>query len=105
MAQFDVYRNTDPASRAIYPLLLDVQIDLLSTLNTRVVVPLCPASAMKDKLLGKLTPALDIAKKQFAMLTPQLAGVAIRHLGPQTGRLAGQRQAIIAALDFLITGI
>jgi len=28
MARFAVYRNTNPASRAAYPLLLDVQSDL-----------------------------------------------------------------------------
>jgi len=41
MAQFDVYRNAHPATRARVPYLLDVQSDLLETLATRVVVPLC----------------------------------------------------------------
>ncbi|MGH8711698.1 MAG: CcdB family protein, partial [Burkholderiales bacterium] len=41
MAQFDVYRNANPATRARIPYLLDVQSDLLEPLTTRVVVPLC----------------------------------------------------------------
>ena len=105
MPQFDVYRNMDPTSRTNYPLLLDVQSDLLSALNTRAVVPLCPASAMKGRLLGNLMPVLLIEGKPFAMLTPQLAGIATRKLGPKAGQLADHRQAIIAALDFLIAGI
>lgn len=39
MARFDVYQNPDGQGA-----LLDVQADLLSQLNTRVVVPLLPAS-------------------------------------------------------------
>ncbi|CAA6816935.1 MAG: Unknown protein [uncultured Thiotrichaceae bacterium] len=40
MAQFDVYRNNNPASQEHIPYLLDVQSDLLDVLNTRVIVPL-----------------------------------------------------------------
>ena len=40
MAQFDVYRNTNSATRKSIPYVLDVQTDLLDTLATRVVVPL-----------------------------------------------------------------
>ena len=35
MPQFDVHRHANPASRARFPLLLDVPTDLLSDLNTR----------------------------------------------------------------------
>ena len=41
MAQFDVYRNANPATRTRVPYLLDLQSDLLDPLGTRVVVPLC----------------------------------------------------------------
>ena len=40
MPQFTVHRNPNPGSKAAYPLLLDVQSDLLADLGTRVVVPL-----------------------------------------------------------------
>jgi toxin CcdB len=39
------------------------------------------------------------------MLTPQLAGVSRRELGAPVARLEQQRFAIIAAIDFLVTGI
>jgi toxin CcdB len=105
MTQFCVYRNANPKSRGQYPLLLDVQSELLSTLNTRVVVPLSPLSTVKSKTLAALTPVLEAGGKRYVMLTPQLAGIAARSLGPQVADLSGQRSDIIAALDFLITGI
>ena len=46
MAQFDVCRNTNPASSRDIPYLLEVQSDLLDVLATRVVVPLVLATEM-----------------------------------------------------------
>lgn len=43
MARFDVYASPDSAG-----YLLDVQADLLESLNTRIVVPLMPVSAAAD---------------------------------------------------------
>lgn len=105
MAQFSVYRNTNPASRAAYPLLLDVQSDLTADLGTRVVVPLCPASTMQGRLIRTLTPVLQVEGQPYAMLTPQLAGVPTGRLGNVVTNLAECRGEIVAALDLLITGI
>lgn len=60
MVQFTVHRNSNPATSADYPLLLDVQSDLLADLGTRVVVPLCPACAMQGRLLKTLTPVFEV---------------------------------------------
>ena len=38
--QFDVYHNKNAASKGRFPYLLDVQTELLDSLETRVVVPL-----------------------------------------------------------------
>ncbi len=105
MAQFTVHRNPNPESKALYPFLLDVQSDLISSLGTRVVVPLCLASAMKGKLIKTLMPVFEIDGKQYAMLTPQLAGVAKKQIGVKVADLAHHRGEIVAALDLLITGI
>ena len=105
MAQFAVYRNPNAETRATYPLLLDVQSELLGDLDTRVVVPLCPAPALRNRLMNTLTPLLQIEGDAYAMLTPQLAGIAKRQLGEQVADASPRRDAIIAALDMLITGI
>ncbi len=38
------------------------------------------------------------------LITPQLAGINRTELGSLAGSLADQRQTILAALDFLLTG-
>jgi toxin CcdB len=105
MPQFSVHRNANAATRAAFPFLLDVQSDLLSELATRVVVPLCPASAMKGRLVRTLMPTFAIESKQYAMITPQLAGISVRQLGPRVSDLSGKRVEIVAALDLHLTGI
>lgn len=105
MAQFDVYRNTHSATRTRIPYLLDVQSDLLDSLATRVVVPLCKPGLLKGRLADRLNPPFEVEGKQMAMLTPELAGVPVKTLGEPVGNLANQRVAIIAALDMVITGI
>jgi toxin CcdB len=105
MPQFTVYRNPNPATKAALPLLLDVQSDLITALATRVVVPLCPASAMKGKRINTLMPVLTVVDRDYVMLTPQLAGVRQQSIGAPLADLIGSRAEIIAALDLLITGI
>lgn len=105
MPQFTVHRNPNPDTKATYPLLLDVQSDLIADLSSQVVVPLCPASAMKGKLIKTLMPVFEIDGKQYAMLTPQLAGVSRKQVGTKVADLAQRRDEIIAALDLLIAGI
>lgn len=105
MPQFAVHKNTNAATKATVPFLLDVQSDLISELATRVVVPLYTATAMKGKTLRTLMPTFEIDDKQYVMVTPQLAGIATRQLGAQVADLSAQRNEITAALDLLITGI
>jgi toxin CcdB len=105
MAQFAVHRNPNAATRTSYPFLLDVQSDLISDLGTRVVIPLSLASSMKGKLVRTLMPTFSIEGKQYAMLTPQLAGISIKQLGVKVADLSEKRGEILGALDLLITGI
>ncbi len=105
MTQFCVHRNTDAKGRAEFPLLLDVQSELLAGLTTRVVVPLSAAAGARSRTFTTLTPVLEIEGKRYVMMTPQIAGVPARQLGAQVAKLASRRGDVIAALDLLITGI
>lgn len=105
MAQFTVYKNKNPQTRSAIPFLLDIQNDLLSDLETRVVVPLHRASALRGKALRTLAPILEIEGDSFVMLTPQLAGIPKSELGAPVAQAQQHRAEIIAAIDFLITGI
>ena len=104
MAQFDVLRNPNPATRARVPYLLDVQAELLDSLVTRVVVPLCPAEILKGHLAERLNPELGVEGTKFVMLTQELAAVPRKVLGESVGNLSRERLAIVSALDLLLTG-
>jgi hypothetical protein len=39
------------------------------------------------------------------MLVPQLAGISISEMGPSVATIANHREEVVAALDFLITGV
>lgn len=103
MAQYDVYKNPNEETNQTIPYLLDIQADLLDNLATRVVVPLLTASAI-GKPAKYLNPQFEIRHETIFMSTAELAGVPVRVLGERVGSLKDQRQAIIAALDFLFTG-
>jgi toxin CcdB len=105
MAQFDVYRNPNAASRGRIPYLLDVQSDLLDALATRIVVPLCKPDVLSGKPAERLNPAFEVEGRRLLMLTPELAGVPRKALGERVANLAVERAAIVAALDLAITGI
>jgi len=104
VAQFTVYRNKSPRSRGIFPLLIDVQSDLLEDLQTRVVIPLSKVAALSKKPVSQLTPMLEFEQTSYVLVTPQLAGIARSELGPEAGSLTKSRDTTIAAMDFLLTG-
>jgi toxin CcdB len=105
MAQFDVYVNTDQDSNKIYPYFIDIQNDLLGSLNSRVVIPLTPIQETDKTYPKHLCPVIDINNKKFAVLTYQLTSVGISFLQQQETSLAASRDDIVAAIDFLVTGI
>ena len=102
MAQFEVYRNPN-SSADIRPYLLDVQADLIGRLPTRVVVPLVPARLFTPA--RHLNPVFDIEGETHVMSTAEIAGIPRSAIGERVTSLAAQRDTVIAAIDFLITGI
>ncbi|HET9227873.1 MAG TPA: CcdB family protein [Thermoanaerobaculia bacterium] len=105
MPQFTVCRNKNPHTRSTVPFLLDIQNDLLDGLETRVVVPLSPVSMMKSRTVRTLMPVLEVGGESLVMLTPLLAGIPKSELGEPVASVEQHRFEIIAAVDFLLTGI
>jgi toxin CcdB len=54
--------------------------------------------------VGHLMPTVQFEGEAYVLMTPQLAGIARSELGPPAGNLAGRRDAIVAAMDFLLSG-
>jgi toxin CcdB len=105
MPQFAVHRNRNEATRGRFPLLLDVQSDLLEPLSTRAVGPLSHAATARTRAMQALTPKLAVAGKEYIMMTTQLAGISARDLGPMVDSIAHERAKVIGAIDLLIRGI
>ncbi len=104
MATLTVHTNPDPKSRKTIPFLLDIQNELLSSMDTRVVVPLYLKGAKGVHPISRLTPVVSFQDKTYIAMVPELAGVARRSLGAPAGQLSSARAEIIAALDVLFTG-
>ena len=105
MAQYTIYQNKNSQSKKEFPLLLDIQTNLLDSLQTTVVVPLKKLEANKNKVLTQLTPTFLIDGVDYLMLTPQLAGIQRKELGKAIADVEYARTEILNALDFLLTGI
>ena len=105
MAQFYAYKNPNPATRAQYPYLLDIQSDLLSELRTTVVIPLTPSKLAAPMSLTRLNPNIVIDGKSFTVMTQEIAGIDRNNLGAQAYNLSSYRSEIISALDFVLSGI
>ncbi|MBF0153245.1 MAG: CcdB family protein [Magnetococcales bacterium] len=102
MSQYDIYQYDKPGSRVAW--LVDVQSDLLDTLQTRVVIPLYPVES-GQKLIRGLNPTVELAGGDFFLSTAEVAAVHVRELRQPMGSLHHMRDEIIAAVDLLFTGI
>jgi toxin CcdB len=102
MAQFDVHHNP---RRGAFPLLLDVQADLLSKLATRVVVPMASLSRYGATPMTRLNPTATVRGTEYVLVFQELAAIPTSALGRRVASLTSRRADLIAALDFLLTGI
>lgn len=105
MDQFDLYINTDKDTNKTYPYFVDIQNSLLDTLNSRVVIPLTPISKTDKSYPENLCPIIKIKNKKFALLSHQLTSVSVSFLKKKDRSLTANRDDIVAAIDFLVTGI
>ncbi|MDR7119965.1 CcdB family protein [Rheinheimera soli] len=105
MAQFDVYANPGSHSKVHYPYLVDIQSAVLTSLATRIVVPLGRSSAFGGEAMKGLTPQISFDGEELLLLTPQVASIPQKQLRKPVGSLAHFRDQIVAALDLAITGI
>lgn len=104
MAAYQVYENPNLDTKGAIPFLLDVQSELLSTLGTRLVVPLYQEGAVGVRPLSRLTPVVGFEGRIFVAMVPEMAGVPKRALGRIRGDLGAFRSAMLQAIDLLLTG-
>jgi toxin CcdB len=89
----------------MYPLLLDIQADLLSQLATRVVVPMTSVKRYGTKPITRLNPTATVSGVEYVVVFQEIAAIPRSALGKLVGSLASRRAELIAAIDLLFTGI
>jgi toxin CcdB len=104
MTRFAVYQNRNPRSSVPFPLLVDVQSELLEDLETRVVIPLARAASFNDFPLRYVMPAVQLDGKAYVLMTPQLTGLSRATLGSAKGTLEAHAREVSVATDMLFRG-
>jgi toxin CcdB len=104
MAQFDVYRNTNAATRGHTPYILDVQADVMSVLPTRLVCPVRLVSGLRIGPIERIHLTVTIEDEQCVVFLSELTAVPASIVGGRLGSFQRYRQDIIAGIDLLITG-
>lgn len=105
MAQFDVYPNPNPASRAFVPFVVDVQSGLIDQLPSRLVMPLSRVGVGAARLPLSLCPCITLDGETLILLAHQAAAIPARSLKKPVASLVSMRSEISAALDAVISGI
>ena len=103
--QYDVYPNPSSGTREIYPYVVDVQSDLLSNFQTRLVIPLRLHESDLDDLPNRMSPVFVI-KNTRVFLTPFLAAaIHKKNLKKSVANLRSQSHEITSAIDSVISGV
>ncbi len=100
MAQFDVYKNENKLTNEKVPYLLNIQNDILDSINTRVVIPL--VKDMKD--FKGLTKEFIIENQKVYLTTSQMGTIHKNELKTKVTTLQNQKEDIKNSIDFLIYG-
>jgi toxin CcdB len=102
MGQFDVHRNAGRQRESI-PFVVIVQSRLYDDFRRRVVIPLVRKAELSQISNPRLNPTFKIKGTTVVLHPLEIVSVANEHLGEHIGSLAGEGDAIVAALDELVT--
>jgi toxin CcdB len=105
MAQFMIYENQNQDSKQMYPYFVDVQNNFLDSLNSRLVIPLTSCKYLDNSVMSLLCPKITLEGMDFVLLTHQMTNVPSSALKVPIISVEFLRDEIVAAVDFLVTGI
>jgi toxin CcdB len=102
MPQFDVHRNNGK-HRDTVPFVVVVQSSQFDAYQRRVVVPLVRSSAIGNISHAVFNPTFKIRGTAVVLHPLEMVSVPFDQLGETVGSLSDDGQAIVAALDELLT--
>ncbi len=91
--------------RDVYPYVLDVQSDLLSSLATRMVIPLATTMLSAQDLPQRLCPLISVQGRPLMLIPFEAAPLDKRLLKTQIASVRERSHEIIAAMDSVLSGI
>jgi toxin CcdB len=104
VAQYDIYLNPQPNSRATVPYVVDVQSGLIDQLPTRFVMPLSRVGVEQAKLPTSLCPLFEVDGESLSLMPHLAAPVPARLLKKPVGSVAHRAGEVSAAIDAVISG-
>lgn len=107
MSQFDVYRNTGK-NRASIPFVVIVQSSYFEKSRRRVVVPLVALDALSKTTTlppSPINPVFTIEGRKLVFNPLEIVSVPGEALGEKVASLSDEGDAIIAALDVLLSRV
>jgi toxin CcdB len=96
MARFDVFRLAGG-------LVVDVQTNLLSDLETRLVMPLLPVGNAPIPAT-RLNPVVEFQGSRYALQPQFMSAIARRHLPKPLGSLDKDYDRVVASIDMIFNG-
>lgn len=103
MSHYCIYKNYS-LTKNNYPFLLNIQSDLLSHIDTRLVIPLAPIGNFNNQLIKNVNMIIRIQSEDYIVLTQQMAAIPIGMIGDEIMVCEEQRHEILRCIDFLVTG-
>ena len=101
MARFDIFELESTGEL----LVMEVQSDLLSQLQTTVVIPLVQQKRLKETSLFTLHPQIEIEGQAYILRTAEISAINKAQLSHPIMNLEEQyRDTVMASIDFLISG-
>jgi hypothetical protein len=104
MMQFEVYANPIVRARPSYPFVVTLQAYAARSGRERAVAPVAPRAAF-PVLGGRVTPVVTIERGEFVLLITSVTTLSVQSLGRAIASVADRRDAILAALDYLLFGV
>ncbi|BBL71966.1 CcdB family protein [Methylogaea oryzae] len=102
MAQFDVHRNTG-RHRETIPYVVVVQSSMYDGYRRRVVVPLADKALLGAVSDGGFNPSFTIENSEVVLHPLEIVSIPKEQLGPWVASLAEEGEAILQALDQLLS--
>jgi toxin CcdB len=102
MPQFDVHRNSGK-HKARIPYVVVVQSAQFDRYLRRVIVPLVRVSSVGKVSYAAFNPTFKIRGTAVVLHPLEIVSIGVDQLGEVVGSLASSSEAIIAALDELLS--